>query len=836
MYCEDCGHPLNENGICPICGYNSNANTSDTQANANIQQNSQPVSNLNQNNFGQQNNFPRPNVPVPQQRYQQPNVPGQQSNYPRPSVPVQQQGYPQPGSPVQQNNYGQQPNYSGQMPYGQMNNYNQAGTYGQPAYTNPYSNAASQTKPKKSSKKKWAIISGIVGGLAVIGVSTALILNHNNVRDYTTTEGTTTEYVTTETTESTTESTTETTTEAIITGEPGSKTIMMYMVGSDLESEHAAASDDIQEIIDSNFNDDSINFLIYTGGCSDWDISDIPDGENTTFLITDGDLQELDNEGARNMGDADTLSDFLTYGYENYPAEQYSVIFWNHGGGSFSGFGYDELTEDSLTLIELSEAFGNSPFNESNKLEWIGFDACLMATIETADALSPYSKYLIASQEPEPSWGWDYSFLADIDDLNSGADIGTKIVDEYIETTEGNFLLSPLSYSNITLSVLDLSYTDDVETALNALFAKADDSLNDATFAKYSRIRSNTKELASMYTGEYSFDVVDMVDLAKKMETEFLTEATALESALSNLIVYNNTNEMNANGVSIYYPYNAKQYSGYYIPMYHKFNFATDYADYIENFTILLTGEDTLLAEWDPQTMIPVANGDLTFSLQLTPEQAANCQNVYYVISRADTENPGNYVFVSMSTQVDLDSSNVLTANFDGQIIYMQNDTTLEQYEVMYTEQEATNEYTRYLLSSILFDESIEEEDAMYAYFVLETTADNPQGEILGAYPISNLITSNGTEIFPERYEIDINEYQQIAFGTFTHEFTSDEDLTNFNESDWSDLVLEYNYFPISEGFSTVMGGMMSDVPYYGMFIIEDSQGNRHCSNLVQIQ
>ncbi len=90
----------------------------------------------------------------------------------------------------------------------------------------------------------------------------------------------------------------------------------------------------------------------------------------------------------------------------NYPAEQYDLILWNHGGGAFFGYGFDETTNDSLTLDELDQAFADSPFHDGNKLEFIGFDACLMANIETAHTLSPYANYMVASQESEPGSGW----------------------------------------------------------------------------------------------------------------------------------------------------------------------------------------------------------------------------------------------------------------------------------------------------------------------------------------------------------------------------------------------------------------------------------------------
>ena len=782
MYCKNCGHPLNEYGICPVCNQTYNTYQGNQYQN---------------NNQYQANQY---------QNYNQ-----YQAN--------QYQNYNQ----YQANQY---QNYN-QYQANQYQNYNQ---YQSSQYQNnsPYNNAASvPNKPASKQKKKWPLITGISCGVAVIiAIIVVIIVKNNDVKDYTTDD--TTEMASDSSTE-------ESTTETPVASTGSKKTIMMYIVGSNLESEYGAATDDINEILSADL-DEETNYLIYTGGSNGWYDSDIPDDANATFLVQDGELVEVSSEDARNMGEPDTLSDFMTYSYENYPADEYGLILWNHGGGAFSGYGYDELTDDYLTLEELSEAFDSSPFNEDNKLEWVGFDACLMANIETAHILSPYSNYLIASQESEPSWGWDYSFLSDISDMSDGSEIGTEIADHYISETESNFSSTPFSYCDITMSVLDLTKISDVENALNDLFLKANTSLNNETYVKYSRIRSTTKELASEFTSEYSYDTVDLLDLSQNMKTEFLPEATALEEAVSSFIVYNTTNEDNANGVSIYYPYNAKQSSGYYIPMYYGFNFATDYADYISNFATLLCGETTLTAEWDPNTLIPTVNGDMTFGLQLTDAQAASCQNAYYVISRADTDQPGNFVFVAMSNDTTLSDTNTLTANFNGNIIYIQNDTTLDTYELMYTEQEATDTYTRYLLSSILYNDDIEGDDAEYVYFVMETSAEHPQGQILGAYPIENYITSNGNEIFPDRYEVDISQYQNIAFGSASHQFTAEEDLTNFDEADWNDVSIWYNDFPISDGFSTVIGDMIPGIPYYGMFIIEDAQGNRHCSNLVQLQ
>ncbi len=823
MYCEQCSSPLGQNGVCPVCGWykiqpTPNQGYANNNYNSYNQPGAQPV------NYGGQ----------PQQiQYGQNNNQGynQQPNYNQSygGQPGYNQGY---GS--QQANYNQpQPGYNQQQTYGQQA-YNQA-SYGQGAYNQPaYIQSTSPVKPKK---KKWPIIVSICAAVVVLGVVIAVIVKNKDVKDYT--SGTTTEEVVT-TTEEPTTSTEEpaTTTEepSTPTGGEGTKTIMMYVVGSDLESEHDCATSDMSEVLAADFDDENINYLIYTGGTKDWENPDISDDHNSIFKVEDGELVLLEHESKKNMGDADTLSNYINYCYENYPADMYGLILWNHGGGSFNGYGYDELTNDCLSLMEIDNALSDTPFEGDNKLEFIGFDACLMATIEVADALSPYANYMFASQEPEPGWGWNYCFLAQIKPEDDGEDIGTYVVDNFIETTSNNFIQYPFSYSDITLSVLDLSKVSEVETALEAMYAIAKDDLTEDTYHDYAKLRANTKEIAPEYSGEYSYDFIDMMDMADVMSRLYPNEANALKAAISNMVVYQDANVKKEYGVSIYYPYNAREYSQYYVPMFKTFDFAPNYATYIENFRSYLTNTQVTTAAWDPATMVPTHNGDLTFSLELTPEQASEIDNAYYVISREDTQNPGNYIFVSMSNQVTFEDTTKVTAPFDGQIIYIKNETTGYLYEMMYTEQEATEDYTRYLISSILYQEDMNEEDAMYAYFVLETTADNPQGEILGAYPIGNLVAGDANEIFPERYEINVNDYQNVAFGCFTHEFTGTEDLTNFNEADWADVGLFYNYMPINEGFTTVMGDMQSGIDYYGMFIFEDTHGERHCSNLVPLQ
>lgn len=787
MNCSHCGHELNAYGICPVCGRQE-----------------QPQ----------------------QQMYSQ-----QQAYYDQQQVYNQQQAYYQQQAYNQQQTYNQQQAYSQPQAYGQPQAYYQQ----QQTYYNQQQQAYYNQQPpswgQPTKKKKWPIFAGIGAAVVLLGLGTFLILHNRPVKDLTD-DTDTTEFVSDTTESVTTEASTE-----HINVTSGSKTVMIYMVGSDLESEHDAASTDIDEILSSGYDAGAMHVLLYTGGCKRWSNSQIPEDENATFLLDNGELKELTSKPASNMGDPENLSEFLNYAYENYPAEQYDLILWNHGGGAFFGYGYDENTEDSLTLDELADAFSNSPFHDGNKLGFIGFDACLMGNIETAHMLSPYAEYMIASQESEPGSGWYYDFLNQIDSTQDIKTIGTAIVDSYMAETTDYMNSIPFAYAPICLSVMDLSQTAAVETALNDLFAKVDSDFGQDTYSKYSSFRKNSKELAASFSyTEGSYDVVDLLDYTRHLQTSFKPEALALENALSSFIVYSDSNEKNINGVSIYHPYYTKTYASQLIPIYKTFDFAENYTSYIAKFAGMLTDTDSFDVVWDPDSLVPSMNADSSFSVSLDASQAAALQNAYFVIAKKQPEESDMYDMVALSSAVSSDGAGTLTADFDGQITYMQNDTTKELYEMMYTVQEKTDTYTRYLLSSILYNDDIEGDDAVYAYFVLEVSDAHPEGQLLGAYPIDHYISTEGNEIFPERYELNVNDYKHVAFGYFSHKFTSTEDLTNFNEADWADLMIHYNSFPVTEGFTPVKDALLDGEEYYGMFIFEDTQGNRHCSSLVQIQ
>ena len=196
-------------------------------------------------------------------------------------------------------------------------------------------------------------------------------------------------------------------------GEDGTQTVFVYMCGSDLESENGLASGDIEEMI-AGSQSENVKFVIQTGGAGAWaDTYGISAEKTQRYVVTGGEISLIEEKESVNMGKEDMLVDFLSWGIENYAAAKMGLIFWNHGGGSISGVCFDELNEnDSLSLEEIDTALTSVYDKMTDKFAFIGFDACLMATVETANMLVPHADYMFASEETEPGYGWDYTEIA----------------------------------------------------------------------------------------------------------------------------------------------------------------------------------------------------------------------------------------------------------------------------------------------------------------------------------------------------------------------------------------------------------------------------------------
>ncbi len=324
-------------------------------------------------------------------------------------------------------------------------------------------------------------------------------------------------------------------------------TIMVYMCGTDLESNGGFATKDLQEMLSADIGD-KINLLVFTGGCKQWQNQHISSSRNQIYKIGSGGMSRLwEGSQLQPMTDPATLSGFIQWGQKNFPADRYELIFWDHGGGSVSGYGYDEVypRSGSMTLDGIATALKNGGCT----FDFIGFDACLMATLETAMVCEPYADYLIASEETEPGCGWYYTdWLTALSSNPSmpALEIGKHIADDFVKVCG-----QVAARQQATLSVIDLAeMAGTVPESFNAFALSATKQIESDDYKSIASARNCTKEFAA----SSDIDQVDLIHLADNVGT---TESRRLSNVLREAVKYNITsnNIQNANGVSIYFPY-----------------------------------------------------------------------------------------------------------------------------------------------------------------------------------------------------------------------------------------------------------------------------------------
>ncbi len=323
-------------------------------------------------------------------------------------------------------------------------------------------------------------------------------------------------------------------------------TIMVYMCGADLESKGGMATSDLKEMVSANLGE-NVNLVVLTGGCKSWHVNGISNTTNQIWLVKDGKLQQLEsNAGNTAMTKPATLSSFIQYCKQRFPANRNALIFWDHGGGSLSGYGYDERFSNSgtMTLTGIKQALSDGGMT----FDFIGFDTCLMATAETALVLADYADYMIASEETEPGIGWYYTeWLTKLGSNTSTStlDLGKKIVDDFVTTCAKS-----CAGQSATLSVIDLA---ELETTLPADLKDFSTRTSAQISSDYKSV-SNARSSAREFAASSRIDQVDLVSLANNLGTD---EAKELAKTVLSAVKYNRTssNMTNAYGLSIYFPY-----------------------------------------------------------------------------------------------------------------------------------------------------------------------------------------------------------------------------------------------------------------------------------------
>ena len=351
-------------------------------------------------------------------------------------------------------------------------------------------------------------------------------------------------------------------------------TVMVYMCGTDLESKYGMATSDLSEMVKANISD-KVNVVVETGGCKAWKNSVVSSSVNQIYKVHKGGLERVeDNFGTKAMTDPDNLRDFIRYCNKNYPANRNILIFWDHGGGSISGFGYDEKNRSpsSMPLTKINQALKEADV----KFDWIGFDACLMATLETAQVCANYADYLIASEEVEPGTGWYYTdWLNELSDNTSVStlELSKGLVDDYVKACRQR------SYSaQVTLSVTDLA---ELQASIPAVFRSFSSATNELISGEGYKQVSNARAGARQFAQSTRINQVDLADLALRIDSR---EGRALAEAIQSCVKYNGTTISRCYGLSIYFPYETLNTVSTAVNTYEQLGLDSEYAKCIKDF------------------------------------------------------------------------------------------------------------------------------------------------------------------------------------------------------------------------------------------------------------
>ena len=338
------------------------------------------------------------------------------------------------------------------------------------------------------------------------------------------------------------------------------------------------ADNDLEPYLIEDFNEmelcgstERVNIVVqmdrhpgYDASSGDWN------GTRRYRVEKDGEMRAMNSRlledlGELNMGDQKTLSDFLLWGLEKFPARRYQVVLSGHGDG-WPGISQDFTDQnDRLILAELAGGLGAFVAERGAPIEVLELDVCYWAMLETDWALRDLTGYIVASEDIDPSAGQRYDLC--LGELLKDPDMTPRmlsivLVDAFRQAyaTGGYY---PGDSETCTQSAIDTAALATLAGALDALCAVLDGNLT-ALSSSLSQARSGVETYGKP---EY----IDLYDLVRSLrELSFLdglnATADAVLSAMNATVVANTRGTLRPHsyGISIYFPSRSYAYKAAY--------------------------------------------------------------------------------------------------------------------------------------------------------------------------------------------------------------------------------------------------------------------------------
>ncbi len=361
-------------------------------------------------------------------------------------------------------------------------------------------------------------------------------------------------------------------------------TVMVYMDGDNSLS--SATAFDLSEM-ESIGSDSNVGIVVQLDTDSSTTKRLFAEQENISLL---SDLGEL------NMGDYKTLEDFGKWAVDNYPADHYLLILWDHGMG-FENIPSSTTTKDilwdnhpflnySMSIPDLSSALLYIKNYIGKKIDIVGMDACLMNMLEVAYEIRDEANYMVGSENVEPFDGWPYGNILSTLEQNAKtitpSDLSKIIVEDYINSyTQNDYpTQSSIALENIgnLAEAVNTLATDLINQIDSDTTGTTKDTLTGSIFDSVQRFDDNGDGIL-----DTNDSYVDLYNLAQLIENnDNMTQtvknaASGVIDAFNSCIViseHKNTALENSHGLSIWFP-NSSMYSLFY-KHYDELEFAKD--------------------------------------------------------------------------------------------------------------------------------------------------------------------------------------------------------------------------------------------------------------------
>ena len=610
------------------------------------------------------------------------------------------------------------------------------------------------------------------------------------------------------------------------------RTFMIYMVGSDLESKGSMGTYELDGIDPALVDLQNVNVVLIAGGSSTWGNDYIDEDETSIYQLTQNGFEKVKQQKIKNMGDYSTLSDFINFVTKNYITDEYELLFWNHGG-AIMGSEYDELSNnDNLSLQEIKTALTKTGFNKNNKIETVIFSTCLNGTIENANVFKDYANYFVASEEISMSVKdtSDFSFINYVTPKTGSIEIGRSFIEKYKEKM--NYLKEVYQIYNedyniySTYSIIDLNNLDDLNKSVDDFFVEIDVLKN---YNKIARVRSNLYQYAYKQAGEPSYDTVDLYNLINDLKELSPKKANKVLEELENTIKYNYSTDSSSRGISIYFPYNAStQVQNMFLNMYNEISPIRNYNKFIDDFSSFkLTNSSNRLSFVQNKSNVKIEGNESDFELELTNEQVENYAKANYLVFRDNKD--GTYLPVYRGTEVNL-SGNKLYAKIKDRQLKIGDD----EYQRIITliEDEANDNYIKYSTYGILNDFSSNEiyewkNDSVKISIILDKKTNKIQ------LTDALLMSKNS---LPSKISVNLKDYQTLELGSSSYKIMDENNQFNENWDDTSNRIFEGIEIDLSEDYKIELEDYSDGYEYYCIFKIYDVNNNSYYSPLVKMK